>query len=111
MNEEKYFEALDKQIRLLEQKRRRENPNWDLYPPQQAKEIMLQILHDLRDRHPEARAKINANIDDILEDRVKPVVSMPSEDACAVCGVAINLHTSDVAETCIANTAKLFTEA
>jgi hypothetical protein len=106
-SEEKALEALDREIREAELKRRREDPEWGFYPRVQAKEIALEELHDLRDRHPEARVKINAMIDNILEDRGKLFVSK-YEDECT-CGVVINQHSPEMAEKCIADATKIIT--
>jgi hypothetical protein len=78
-HEERAFEGLDREIRKLELKRRRENPNWDLYPPDEAQAISLRQWRKLRDENPEHAAKIDAMIADIEAGRIKSIVSKMEE--------------------------------
>jgi hypothetical protein len=107
MNEESAFEALDREIRKLELKQRAANPNWDLYPADEAKIISLRSLLALQKQHPE-NTKIAEMISDVVNDRVKPVVSRPGMDdsPCLVCEVPANLHTAETMQACAM---KLFT--
>jgi hypothetical protein len=75
MTEEKAFEALDKQIRLLELKRHSLDPNWDMHEPEMAKAISLQMWRKLRRKNPDYAAVIDQRIADVESGRTKAMVS------------------------------------
>lgn len=75
MTEEKLYEALDKQIRLLELKRHTQNPMWDMHDDATAKAISLQMWRKLRRKHPDYAAVIDQRIADVESGRTRSMVS------------------------------------
>jgi hypothetical protein len=75
MTEEKLYEALDKQIRLLELRRHTQDPMWDMHEPEMAKAISLQMWRKLRRKNPDYAAVIDQRIADVESGRTKAMVS------------------------------------